>query len=131
MPDMVRVAGLTTCEIADGGAQIRLHMLDETGRPVTLALPTQLASSLILTLPGLMDRCLRELRGDATRLVFPMHCWTLEAAAAAEAFILTVETPDGFRVAFAVSMDDARGLAEAFQTYCPTTGVSAPAPMLN
>jgi hypothetical protein len=131
MPYTVRVVGLTTCEIGEGGAQIRLHMLDEAGRQVTLELPAALAGSLILTLPQLMDRCLQQLRGDATRLVFPTQRWALEGAAEAEAFILTLETPDGFRVAFAVSMDDARGLAEALQTYCPAPAVPLPAPMLN
>jgi hypothetical protein len=131
MTDTIRVAGLTTCEVSEGGAQMRLHMLDEAGRQVTLELPAALAASLILTLPQLMDRCLQQLLGDATRLVFPMQRWGLEGAAEAEAFILTLETPDGFRVAFAVSMDDARGLAEALQTYCPATAVPAPAPVLN
>jgi hypothetical protein len=32
MAEMVRVAALTTCEVGDGDAQIRLHMLDEAGR---------------------------------------------------------------------------------------------------
>jgi hypothetical protein len=131
MVDMVRVAALTTCEVGDGGNQIRLRMLAEAGRQVTLELPVGLAASLILTLPHLMERCLQQLRGEATRLVFPMQCWALEGAGEAEDFILTLQTPDGFSVAFAVSMDDARGLAEALQTYCPSAEVTAPVRILN
>jgi hypothetical protein len=131
MADTVRVAALTTCEVGDGGSQIRLHMLDNVGRQVTLELPAGLAASLILTLPHLMDRCLRQLRGEATRLVFPMHCWALEGAGETEDFILTLQTPDGFSVAFAVSMDNARGLAEALQTHCPPASAPSRPRVLN
>jgi hypothetical protein len=131
MAETVCVAALTTCEVGDGGAQIRLHMLDEAGRQVSVEFPAGLAASLILTLPHLMQRCLQQLRGDATRLVFPMQCWALEGAGETEDFILTLQTPDGFSVAFAVSMEDARGLAEALQTHCPSAEVAAQARILN
>jgi hypothetical protein len=131
MADTVRVAALTTCEVGKGGAQIRLHMLDEVGREVTLEFPAGLAASLILTLPHLMERCLQQLRGDATRLVFPMQYWALEGAGETGDFILTLQTPDGFSVAFAVSMNDAKGLAEALQTHCPSAEVTAPVRILN
>jgi hypothetical protein len=106
-------------------------MLDEAGRQVSVEFPAGLAASLILTLPHLMQRCLQQLRGDATRLVFPMQCWALEGAGETEDFILTLQTPDGFSVAFAVSMEDARGLAEALQTHCPSAEVAAQARILN
>ena len=131
MADTFRVAGLTTCDVAEGGMEIRLNMVDEVRRPIALALPAHLASTLLLTLPRLMDRCLRELRGDGTRLVFPMSCWGLEAAVGADAFILTLTTPDGFSVAFAVPMDDARDLADALQVHCAPAAVPAPARILN
>jgi hypothetical protein len=119
----VRVAALTTCEVTRGGAELRLHMRDETGREVALELPAGLASSLILTLPHLMEKCLQQLRGDAAaRLVFPLGCWMLESADDTGAFILSLQTPDGFKVAFAVPSDDARALAEALDAHC------APAP---
>jgi hypothetical protein len=131
MADTVRVTGLTTCDIAEGGMEIRLNMLDEVGRPITVSFPAHLASTLLLTLPRLLDRCLRELRGDGTRLVFPMGCWGLEAAVGAETFILTLTTPDGFSVAFAVPMDDARDLAEALGVHCAPAAIAAPARILN
>ena len=74
MADTVRVAALTTCEVGEGGAEIRLRMLDESGRQVTLEFPAGLAASLILTLPHLMERCLQQLRGVAARVVFPTQC---------------------------------------------------------
>jgi len=131
MDDTVRVAALTTCDVAEGGNEIRLNMVDEAGRPIELALPTQFASTLILTLPRLMDRCLRELRGPGARLVFPMSCWALEAAVEADAFILTMTTSDGFSVAFAVATDAARDLAETLQIHCAPSAARAAARMLN
>jgi hypothetical protein len=131
MADTVRVAALTTCEVGEGGGEIRLGMLDESGEQVTLEFPASLAASLILTLPHLMEQCLQQLRGDATRLVFPMQCWALEGAGETNSFILTLQTPDGFSVAFAVSMDDARGLAEALHTHCPPVEVPKRARVLN
>jgi hypothetical protein len=131
MADDFRVAELTTCEVAEGGIEIRLNLVDDIGRPLTLALPAHLASTLVLTLPRLMDRCLRELRGDGARLVFPMSCWGLEAAVGADAVILTLMTPDGFSVAFAVPMDDARDLAETLQAHCTAPEIPMPARILN
>ena len=131
MADTVRITGLTTCEVVEGGAQIRLLALNDAGQQVTLELPAALAGCLVLTLPRLMERCLQQLRGDATRLVFPMERWQLEGAAEADAFILTLETPDGFKVAFAVSMDDAREVADALQTYCAASVRPHDAAMLN
>jgi len=128
----VRVAALTTCEAAQGGAKLRLHMRDETGRDVVLELPAGLASSLILTLPHLMEECMQQLRGSATRLVFPLRCWMLESAAETGDFILSLQTPDGFKVAFAVPSDDARALAEALEARSGPTTVGTPAsPVLN
>jgi hypothetical protein len=128
----VRVAALTTCEVTRGGAELRLHMRDETGREVTLELPAALASSLILTLPRLMEKSVQQLRGEATRLVFPLGCWMLESAAETGDFILSLQTPDAFKVAFAVSSDDARALAEALEAHNPPKPIGIPAsPVLN
>jgi len=65
-------------------------MQDDAGEPVTLHLPCVLASSLILTLPRLMTRCLQLLGGTEARLVFPMNAWTLEAGAGTGEVILTL-----------------------------------------
>ena len=129
----VRVAALTTCEAAQGGAKLRLYMRDEAGHEVALELPAGLATSLILTLPHLMEKCVQQLRGDAAaRLVFPLGCWMLESADETGDFILSLQTPDGFKVAFAVPSDDARALAEAFDAHCAPATVGIPvSPVLN
>jgi hypothetical protein len=64
-------------------------------------------------------------------MVFPMSCWALEAAVGTDAFILTLATPDGFSVAFAVTMEDARDLAETLQAHCAPSEIPAATRMLN
>ena len=115
MAAKLQITNLTTCDIADVGNSIQLHMQDVAGEPVTLRLPCELASSLILTLPRLMNHCLQLLSGGAARLAFPMHSWNLEAATLTGELILTLQTPDGFSAAFVVSKDDAKGLGESLR----------------
>ena len=118
MTENLQIAALTTCDVADGGRTVRLRMRDTGGQEHTLDLPSEIASSLVLTLPRLMARCLQALRGDCARLVFPVHTWRLEAAGDAGAFILTLKTRDGFGIAFALEADDATALAEAMRLHC-------------
>jgi len=60
-----------------------------------------------------------------------MEYWVLEGVAETDQFIPRLQTPDGFSVAFAVSMDDARGMAEALQAHCPARPAPMPARTLN
>src|SRR5262245_40599346 len=106
MDDTLRITTLSTCDVRSDGAAIRLNVLDEGGRNLTIELPTGLAASLILTLPRLMEQSLFLSSGEATRLVFPLGSWRLEGASQSDRFILTLQTPDGFGVAFAVSHED-------------------------
>lgn len=118
MPADLQITALTTCDVTDGGRTVRLQMREKNGQEITLDLPGELASSLLLTLPQLMERCLQTLRGDSARLVFPVHTWKLEAAGDAGAFILTLRTRDGFGIAFALEADDGTALAEAMRLHC-------------
>ena len=131
MDTTLRISALSTCEVGSDGTAIRLGMVDEGGTRVTIELPSGLAASLILTLPRLMQRSLQLLRGEASRLVFPLGNWSLEGAAQNDRFILTLQTPDGFGVAFALSQEDARGLGEALQLHCPAADVAIAARVLN
>lgn len=124
----VRVAALTTCEAAQRGEKLRLRMLDEVACELAPELPAGLASSLILTLPHLIEKCMQQLRGRATRLLFPLRCWMLESSAETGDFILSLQTPDGFKVAFAVPSDDARALAEALKAHSGFTTVACRPP---
>ena len=103
----ISCASLTTCQIAADGSWIRLVFEAADGRPVSLTLPIQCIQQLLMTLPQAVSKaiCARH-RDDTLRLVFPLGNWKLEqAAGCAGELILTLQTPDGFEVAFSVDLD--------------------------
>ncbi len=103
---------LTTCQVDPSGDSFRLGLEDADGRPASLVLPTDCLRSLLMTLPQLIEMALKaRYRDDTLKLVYPMGGYSLEAAAGSDSTILTMTTPDGFRVSFALSREDAGGLA--------------------
>lgn len=101
----IHASALTTFDIAPDGAKVRLHVRDGAGLPATLVLPTDCLSQLLMTLPRMVQAALRASHGDASlRLVHPLAGFRFEAgeadAAGRQQFILTLETGDGFSVAF-------------------------------
>jgi hypothetical protein len=65
-----------------------------------------------VTLPGVIERALKVRYGDdSLKLVYPMADWSLETDAWSDHKILTLATPDGFKVAFALKPADAGKLA--------------------
>lgn len=94
---------LTTCGGGDDGKTIILGFLKDSGSPVSLEMPFDQAASLVMTLPHLLSSALKLQTGKAeARYVFSIGKWKLEAAQDPNFLILTMQTPDGFEVAFAV-----------------------------
>lgn len=113
----VRAELLTTCAVAADGAHVRLNFKSEHGRPTSLTLPTDLLQQLIMTLPQLLSNALKaQFSNDYLRAVFPLGSWRIEqAAGVVRQFILTLRTPDGFEVAFSLSVPDIAQLVSALQ----------------
>jgi hypothetical protein len=98
-----KAAALTTCQVASDGDGVRLVYVDEAGRQGSLALPTECLIRLIITLPRLAAAALQNQHDDRSlRIVYPIGGFRLEAAAGSQSAILTLSTPDGFEVAFAL-----------------------------
>ena len=103
---------LTTCQVDPAGDVFRPNLEDTDGQPASVVLPIECLRSLLMTLPGVIEQALKvRYRDDTLKLVYPMGGWTLQAAAGSSSMILTLTTPDGFRVSFALSPEDADGLA--------------------
>ena len=103
---------LTTCQVDQAGDVFRLNLEDTDGQPASVTLPIECLRSLLMTLPGVIEQALKaRYRDDTLKLVYPMGGWTLQAAAGTSNMILTLTTPDGFKVSFALSPEDADGLA--------------------
>ena len=104
---------LTTCQIAPDGSSIRLSFETVGGQTASITLPIHCIQQLLMTLPRAASMAIRTKHGDDTlRLVFPLANWRLEKAAGTpEGLILTLNTPDGFEVAFSLEQDAIREMS--------------------
>ena len=115
-------AGVRPC-----GRIAELGFRDATGALVVLAVPHQALSMLLMTLPRLIETSLRQRTGDASlRHVYPAGDWTVEATAGDSALLLTLATPDGFSVSFALPPADAQRLGEALVDHAPALPPNGP-----
>lgn len=111
---------LTAWSVSGDGSRVRLGFADGAGHPCRIDLPTEVGSGLLLTLPCVLQRAL-DAGGDRNaRIVHPLDTWRLEQAVERGLLILTLSTPDGFGVAFAVTPGDLSAMGEA--------GTSSPRP---
>lgn len=127
MSDPLEIVGtdLTDVRIRPCGHIVELGFKDGSGRPITLVLPHQALSMLLMTLPHLIEISLRERAGDASlRNVYPVGDWRVEAASNGKSLLLSLATPDGFAVSFCLPFDDAQRLGQVLADVTPR---SAPA----
>jgi len=119
----ISCTSLTTCQIVANGSAIRLVFEGADGQPASLTLPIRCIQQLLMTLPHAASKAIRAKHRDETlRLVFPLGDWKLEQAAGASELILTLNTPDGFEVAFSLGHD---AIAEMSRTALSGADASA------
>jgi hypothetical protein len=105
---------LTTYQVDPAGDSFRLNVEDVDGRPASVVLPVDCLRSPLMTLPGLIEQALKARYSDDTlKVVYPVGDWSLQAAAGGDRLILTLATPDDFKVSFALTEDDAESLASS------------------
>jgi hypothetical protein len=105
---------LTNFQVDSTGDSFRLNFEAIDGQPASVTLPVECLNSLLMTLPRLLEQALKtKYRDDSLKLVYPTGGWALEAAVGSNQLILTLNTPDGFKVSFALSPEDADGLASS------------------
>jgi len=105
--------GLTSWSVSDDGDRVRLGFEDGAGRLSRLDLPFEALSALVLIVPRILRAALRA-RGDrGARVVQPLGAWRLERAAGPGCLVLTLSTPAGFDVAFAVTPQQLSDMSEA------------------
>jgi hypothetical protein len=98
-------------ETDEDGTTTNLIVADLIGRELTLAFPIEVMSSLMMTLPRMIDSIVKR-RGADLRVVYPLGSRTLELAEDGSTRILTIRTQDGFEVAFTLSPEQYADLAE-------------------
>jgi len=110
----IRATSLTTFSVAPDGATIAIGVADEEGRGSALMLPTACLRELMMTLPEMMCRALRLQHHDPSlRLVYRTAGWEVERSTVPGTLIVTLRTPDGFHVSFALTAADLSDMAAA------------------
>jgi hypothetical protein len=98
----------------EGGKTMRFDLVGQAGEPVSIEMPFDQAESIVMTIPRLLSAALRMQTGDnRARYIFPVGNWSLELAKDQNYRILTVRTPDGFEVAFAISFETSVAMGSA------------------
>jgi hypothetical protein len=116
MTERIRGQSLTTFEVARDGSRISFNVLDEAGKPGGLSLPVECLTQLIMTLPQVAERALRaRLRDESACIAYALGSVRMEPADFGDVTLLTLQTPDGFAVSFALTAEDIKGLVEAGQ----------------
>ena len=102
----VDIKSISRFETARDGESISLLAEDVSGRAVRLTFTTQVLSSLVMTLPQMVTSAVQRRRNDpSARLVYPLAESKIELSTDLSTRILTLITPDGFTVSFAVNDD--------------------------
>ncbi len=105
--------GLTSWSVSGDGERVRFGFEDVAGRLRRLDLPFDAVSSLLLTIPQMLRAALRARGNRSARVVQSLGGWSLERAAGSGCLILTLSTPGGFDVAFAVAPQQLAAMSEA------------------
>jgi hypothetical protein len=109
---MLRGERLTGWAVAPGGGHVELGFEDKAGQAQSLSLPVELLSALLMTIPRMLRQALDAQFGDGSlRIIHELGGWQLERAAGLDAVMLTMRTPDGFEVTFALPAAEAGNLA--------------------
>ena len=100
---VIRGQQLTMFSLSPDGETFSIQVTDQQEQPATLVLPADCLNALIMTLPDIMKQSLRRrFQNESMRLVFPVGAWNVEGSVTPGTLIVTLGTPDGFQVSFAI-----------------------------
>jgi hypothetical protein len=107
----IRSTALTDCRVIHDGHAIRIDLVDDKGKDLSLELPLEQARAIATLLPSLRDRAWQA-RGVNTsvRFVLPLDRWTVEASSSGTGLLLTLASSDGYEVCFDLPAEACRGL---------------------
>jgi hypothetical protein len=106
---------------------VRLGFEDEAGRPCAVTLPIAVLSALMMKIPRMLRQALEARFADGSlRMIHELGDWRVERAVGADASILSLATPDGFEVTFAVATPQADRLGETLRHSAAPSAARAP-----
>ena len=120
-PSEIDAAELTTYDVDPEGQFVRLHLKDQNGQTGVVVLPTNCLTQLLMSLPGMVQKALRNRYGDdSLRLAHPLESFNVElgetSASGDRQYILTLSTSGGFAVSFSGSDSDLASLGGALSS---------------
>lgn len=128
--DLIKGERLTTWSVTPDGEHVRLGLVNDGGQPCAVLLPIAVLSGLMMTIPRMLQDALRAKFSDSSlRMIHELGDWRVERAAGADASILSLATPDGFEVAFAVATPQADRLGKTLRH--SATSAAEEMPILN
>ncbi len=105
---------LTSWSVLAGGTHVGMDFVGLDGTSHRIVLPFEALSSLLMTLPRMLQTALNtRFADDSLRLVQCLSSWRVEQAEADPGLILSLGTKDGFEVAFTLGDGDADALGSA------------------
>lgn len=108
---------LLSFDVAVDGSRIRMSFSRPDGTATALNLPSDCLQAMVMTLPKIMAEVLKARHKDESlRLVYPAHRIRIEQASDPSTIILTLATPDGFEVSFALAGAHLKTIATAHAT---------------
>jgi hypothetical protein len=114
MDQSLNIGRLMACQVDGSGENIRLSAEDTHGGLLHLHLTVEQIGALAMTLPHLLSTAIKaRYRDETLRYVFPLMDFALENAAGSASAILSLKTPDGYAVSFAISPEMLAALAES------------------
>ncbi len=116
---------LTTWSVSPDGDQARYGFADPWGRSCRSDLPVEAVGGLLMVLPQVRQAILGRSCNEIARVVQLLGLWRLERGVGPGRLILTLYTPDGRSIAFALA-PAGLAAAEAGQAHRPGTPLSAP-----
>jgi hypothetical protein len=119
-------ACLTAWGLLDGGTRVALAFASSDGTARQLSLPFDALSSLLMTLPRILQAALNARFPDGSlRVAQPLAHWKLEQNATTNGLILSLGTADGFEIAFSVAREDVTSLGTSLLGPAQTPGSAA------
>jgi hypothetical protein len=120
-PSQINAAELTTYDVDPDGKFVRLHIRNAGGQPATIILPIDCLTQLLMSLPAMVQKALRNRHGDdSLRLAHPLESFNVELGETSTTgdrqYILTLSTAGGFAVSFSGSDTDLSSLGAAICT---------------
>ena len=127
MLDEIKADAITTYEVTPDGMWFSLRFKLASGEVGAITLPTDCLKQLVMTMPCIAAEALRKQHGSGEmRLVYPLGDWSLSTTDADTHLILTLGTPDGFQIAFAIEARDVVQITSTMYDHVASGDLSPP-----